>query len=141
MCSNATDFSSGLAWGQVTTLTGKMVTGSLLAMIGPTEAFCGALGGMGVLLAGGVVAVARGAQAAALLSFIAYKLMKSTVWTTLALLTKESFGPHLVGRVWPILTTSSRVVSSPANPIMYWISLFRLGIAEQFVFGRCRGQC
>ena len=111
VCSNATDFSSGLAWGQLTTLTGKIATGSLLAMIGPTEAFCGALGGMGVLLGVGVVAVARGSKVAALLSFIAFKLMKSTVWTALALLAKASFGPHLVARMWPILTTSSRAVS------------------------------
>jgi hypothetical protein len=46
----------------------------------------------------------------AMLAFVSYKLMKSTVWTTLALLTKASFGPHLVGRVWPLLTTSSRAV-------------------------------
>lgn len=109
------DFSNGLSWGQLTTLTGKMATGSLLATVGPTQAFCGSLAGTGVLLASGAVAVASEAHATAMVCFIVYKLMKSTIWTTMALLTKDSFGSDLVGRVWPILTTSSRAVRLPAG--------------------------
>ena len=122
--SNATDFSNGLAYGQLTTITGKMATGSLLAIIGPTEAFCGSLAAMSAFLAGGAMAVGSGAHAVAMLTFIFYKLTKSTVWTTLALVTKASFGPRLLGRVWPILTTSSRAVSFARTRDM----LFRLHI-------------